>query len=328
MTAAGVAASLWVHARPALWPFLWLLTLFGYGWAHWDRGLLIRGGSAYLGVVAAWTLLNAGTLWLNAALDRDEGEVLMGRHAPLPPGLAAWGYAALAASVAVAAWAHPGAGLCAAACAALAVAYSHPRIAWKGHPIGGPMVNLVGYGLLSPLAGWSCVDVAMNPRTAVVFGLGAVAILGTYFTAQAFQGDEDAARGYRTLVVTHGPRVVLTAARVCFAVLVVGAVGVAVAGWVPRINLLALPLVLWVDRYLARWSRQPGGGDVGWAKAFAFRLLAAALAMLALNFGEYVRADLAGEPVAGLGTAAGRPTDRPALPPAQMRAWEAAHAPR
>ena len=325
MTPREVASALWVHARPKLWPFLWLLTLFGFGWAHWDRGLLMRGGSAYLGVLAAWTLLNVGTLWLNAALDRDEGEVLMGAHAPVPPGLAAWGYAALVASVGAAALAHPLAGVCAALSAALSVAYSHPRIVWKGHPIGGPVVNVVGYGLLSPLAGWACVDVAMNLRTAVVLGLGAVAILGMYFIAQAFQEAEDAARGYRTLVATHGPRVVITAARLCFGVLLFGALGVAGLGWVPRVNLLVLPFVVWIDAYLARWAREARGGDEGWARSFAFRLLAAAMAVLALNFGEYVRADAAGEPVAGLGTAAGRPSDRPALPPSAMRAWEAAH---
>ena len=38
-----------------------------------------------LGVLAAWSWLNAGTLWLNAAVDRDEGEVLFGRSVKPPP---------------------------------------------------------------------------------------------------------------------------------------------------------------------------------------------------------------------------------------------------
>lgn len=320
-----VPAALWAHARPKLWPFLWLLALFGYGWAHWDRGMLMRGGPDFVVVLVAWTLLNAGTLWLNAALDRDEGEVLLGASAPIPPGIVGAAYVALVATVVVAAFATPIAAACAAACALLAIAYSHPRVAWKGHPLGGPAVNLIGYGWLTPLAGWSCAGVAMNARTGVVFGLAGVAILAVYFTAQAFQGPEDAARGYRTLVATHGPRVVLGAARACFLGLTVGALGLVAAGWVPRVDLVALPLVLWIDRYLARWAEVPGGGDAAWARGLTLRLFGAAMAVLAVNYADYVRADLAGAPVAGLGTVAGRPTDRPSLPPAAMRVWEAAH---
>ena len=60
--------------------------------AHAD----IRSESS-LGVAIAWWWLHAGTLWLNAAVDRDEGEVLMGAgRARRRPRTAALGYAGLA----------------------------------------------------------------------------------------------------------------------------------------------------------------------------------------------------------------------------------------
>ena len=57
----------------------------------------------------------------------------------------------------------------------------------------------------------------------------------------------------------------------------------------------------------------------------ARRLLVSVLLCLALVFGEYVRQSLAGEPVAGLGTVAGCPADRPRLSPRELIAWEKAN---
>lgn len=314
--------ALWVLSRPRLLPYVVLLPLVGYGWAHWDRALTPMGGRDLLWVLVAWALLHAGTLWLNAAVDRDEGEVLMGAAIPVPAGIEGWGFGALLGSVVFAGIADPLAGAAAAVCAVLAVLYSHPATLWKGHPVLGPMVNGVGYGLLSPMAGWAVVDVTPNPRTLVVWALGVVGILGCYFAAQAFQGPEDAARGYRTLVVTHGPRTALLAGRVCIGLGFLACVVLAVVGWFPRICLLAVPTGVWVDRWFARWMREPEGGDEQWARGMANRLFASGLLVLGLVLGVYFDQVHRDVPVAGLGTAAGHPSDRPLLPPLAMRRWE------
>ncbi len=311
--------SLWILARPRLLPFVVLLPFMGWAWAHWDRALPASAEGALLGVLVAWALLHAGTLWLNAAVDRDEGEVLLGRPVEPPRGTAAAGYVALALAVIVAGAAHLGAGVACALAAVLSVAYSHPRVLWKAHPVGGPFVNVVGYGILSPLAGWLAVEVAPNSRTIVVWALAQMGILGPYFAAQAFQQDEDVARGYRTLVATHGPRVVLLAARACLGVAFFGGLLLALAGWIPRACLLGAAGWLWIDRWLARWANQPGGGHAGWARGFAVRMLTAVLLGIALAFAEYAHQSLSGRPVAGLGTVAGYPEDRPRLPAAQLR---------
>ncbi len=320
------ARALYALARPRLLPYVALLPLAGFGWAHWDRALTPHGAAALGPVMAAWALLHAGTLWLNAAVDRDEGEVLMGEAVPVPDGAAAWGYGALAGCVLLAVGAHPISGLAAVICAALSIAYSHPATLWKGHPLLGPMVNVVGYGLLSPLAGWAVVDVAPNPRTLAVWALGGLGILGAYFAAQAFQRDEDAARGYRTLVVTHGPRAAVGAGRACIGAGFLLAVVLAVVGWFPRICLVAAPLWLWVDQWFAAWMREPDGGSEAWARGMAKRMFWSGIVLLVLLLGAYtdqVRRDV---PVAGLATAAGLPADRPLLSPGAMRRWEHARA--
>lgn len=293
-------------ARPRLLPFVLTLPLVGFGWAHWDRALELVGERRLPPLLAAWTLLHAGTLWLNAALDRDDGPVLLGRAVAVPPSARSVGYVALMAAVAVAWWAGVVAGLACAVCAALAVAYSHPRTAWKGHAILGPVVNFVGYGLLSPLAGWSLVGVPPDARTLLVWPLGALGVMGCYFAAQAFQGPEDRARGYRTLVATHGPRGALMAARLCLGAGFAGGTALALAGWLPDACLAAAPLGAWIDDYLADWSRQPAGGDETWARGLAVRLLGAAALAVGLAYLDFLAGPPEG-PVAGLATRAGRP---------------------
>lgn len=319
------ASALWVLLRPRLVPFLLLLPFFGWSWAHWDRALTMQGGPEITRVLAAWVLLHTGTMWLNAALDRDEGEVLMGRAVPVPDGIAPLGYLALALCVPIAASAGLVAGACAAGCALLSVLYSHPGLAWKGHPLFGPLTNVLGYGVLSPIAGWSVVGVPANPRTLVCAGLFAVGILAPYFAAQAFQREEDAARGYRTLVVLVGPRATLLAARASMAIVLLGGVGLSLAGWLPLACLIALPFWVWIDRFLAAWSREPNGGDARWAHRFAYRALVGVAVLIAGCFAEYTQQSRANTPVAGLGTRSGHPTDRPRLPPYALRRWEARH---
>ena len=191
---ADILSSLWVLARPRLLPFVLLLPLVGFGWGHWDRALSLRGLPALAWVLAAWAMLQIGPLWLNATLDRDLGEVLLGRPVTPPPGASVCGCAALALAAVLAYGGGVLAGSACTLCVVLSIFYSHPAAAWKGRPLLGPLVNFVGYGLLSPLAGWSAVGTAVTPRTVIVWLLGALGILGCYFAAQAFQGDEDRAR--------------------------------------------------------------------------------------------------------------------------------------
>lgn len=319
------ALAWWHLSRPALLPFLLLLPFFGYAFAHWDRALQMQNGAGLLWVFAAWVSLNAGTMWLNAELDRDEGDVLLGRAVPVPPHTSTLAYAALALCVPLSWQGSAVAGGAALLCAALSVLYSHPSTAWKGHPVLGPLVNVLGYGLLSPLAGWAVVGVPANPRTLVAWGFFGIGILSPYLLAQAFQGDEDRARGYRTAVVALGPRRTLQLARLTMGVVMLGGFGLALVGWFPRLCLVALPLGLWIDDLLRRWAALPDGGSSRWALRYARRVLVSIVLLVGLSFVEYIQQSYEGVPVAGLGTVSGRPSDRPHLPPRQMRIWEATH---
>ncbi len=85
---------------------------------------------------------------------------------------------------------------------------------------------------------------------------------------------------------------------------------------------MAFPLWFWIDRLVARWAALPDGGSSAWAGRFAGRVLVAVAVVIGLCLTEYVVQSQRGDPVAGLGTVAGHPTDRPRLSPWQMRYWE------
>lgn len=296
----------WVAlARPRLLPAVLALVGLGFGWAHWNRALPLTGADRLGGVLLAWTLLHAGTLWLNAALDKDEGPVLLGAPVQTPPGTVTAARVAFVAGLAVV---HDSPALLPmAGCVALAELYSHPKTAWKAHPWLGPLVNVLGYGLLTPLAGWAVVGAPVDLRSGLMSAVVAVAVLGCFFVAQAFQGDEDRARGYRTLVATGGPGATLLAARGCFAGAFGGVLALALAGWLPRGLLLLVACAAWVDQALRRGQRLADGGGPDGAVEVGRRLAWSAAVGMVILLICYVRDGLAGAPVAGFATIAGHP---------------------
>ena len=89
-----------LHLRPAEWPIMAAHTAVGYLLATGIAGALSRQrlGPALVGG-ALWVIcLNGGTLALNSAFDRDEGDVAYLRQPPPPPvGLATFSLALMTA---------------------------------------------------------------------------------------------------------------------------------------------------------------------------------------------------------------------------------------
>jgi 4-hydroxybenzoate polyprenyltransferase len=270
-------------ARPRGLVLVSLLPVLGYSWAYWDHGCEVpdfRAVPFLFWLAFIWAVPHAGTMWLNAALDRDDTATLYGEAARVPLGIERWAYVTLLFSLVAAFVTSIGMGICVLLCAILSVLYSHPRTAWKGHAILGPLTNALGYGVISPLGGFLAADMPPTWRGAAVLVTAVPWMLTAYFAAQAFQEEEDRARGYRTLVAVHGPVVTLRVTRVCLWIALVMSVALAASGAIPRIVLIPLPFFFFLDRDLVRWSAQPKGGDAAWAGRFFARLGGVALLVL------------------------------------------------
>ena len=220
-----------LHLRPAEWPIMAAHTTVGYLLAVGLGGAADgeRLGPALLGLALWVGCLNGGTLALNSAFDRDEGDIAYLRNPPLPPRRLAVFALLLMVSGQAAALALPSAYRAAyAACFVLSVLYSVPPIRLKAVAGADWLINMVGFGTLTPLAGWAATGRPLDATGAIVLLAFCPLFAALYPLTQLYQLEEDARRGDHTLALILGvPRsldAAIAAATAAFALLAWAAV--------------------------------------------------------------------------------------------------------
>jgi chlorophyll synthase len=100
-----------------------------------------------------------------------------------------------------------------ALCVLMSVLYSVPPARLKSRAGWDLVINMLGYGLLTPLAGWGLTGQPLTPWFWKVC-IGFAFLFGALYPAtQIYQVEEDAARGDRTLVIKLGIAKSLVAAQ-------------------------------------------------------------------------------------------------------------------
>jgi lycopene elongase/hydratase (dihydrobisanhydrobacterioruberin-forming) len=198
-----------LHMRPREWPIMVAHTSLGYFLA---RGIATRATGADVaalipGLLVWVLLLNGGTLALNSAYDRDEGDIGYLEHPPpVPRYLAQWGFGLMLAGQAIALLLPRGFAIAYAICFAMSLLYSVPPVRLKAVAGADWLINMIGFGTLTPYAGWALARTPLTPA-----GVWALAGFTPLFAAlypltQLYQLDEDRARGDRTLALALGVR--------------------------------------------------------------------------------------------------------------------------
>jgi 4-hydroxybenzoate polyprenyltransferase len=252
-----------LHTRPAEWPIVAAHTSLGYllavGVANAFRSEGL--GPAALGVGLWVVCLNGGTLALNSAFDRDEGDVAYLRKPPPPPtGLAVFGLGLMLAGMLTAGLLPLGYRVAYAICLVLSILYSAPPFRLKAVPGADWLINMWGFGTLTPYAGWAATGLPLGVTGILVLLAFCPLFAALYPLTQIYQFQEDARRGDRTLALTLGPRrsllISLAAALMAFGIFALAAwrsgwepserwrwllLIVAAAGW-------ALVLIPWLRR--------------------------------------------------------------------------------
>lgn len=241
------------HLRPAEWPVMAAHTAVGWWLA---AGLRAPTGRAWLGIVGWVALLNGGTLALNSAFDRDEGDIAFLRHPPPPPRHLAGFAVGLMALGLLLGWTQPPPYRALyATCAVLSIAYSVPPVRLKSVPGMDWLINMVGFGTLTPWAAWAITGRPLAGPLAPVLWAFTPLFAALYPLTQLYQMDEDRARGDHTLALRLGPRTSLTLALFCVSL----ACGMlAMAAWRSG----------WRDHRLLRWSAL-GVAATAWAVVLA-----------------------------------------------------------
>lgn len=252
-----------LHTRPIEWPIVAAHTAVGYLLAIGTDNALRseRLAAACLGI-GLWVIcLNGGTLALNSAFDRDEGDIAYLRAPPPPPGnLAGFGLGLMLIGL-FAAWALPlGYRVAFALCVVLSVLYSVPPFRLKAVPGADWLINMWGFGTLTPYAGWAATGVPVGSVGRLIL-LGFCPLFAAlYPLTQLYQLEEDARRGDQTLALRLGigRSLVLAVVAVVLAFVLFGLAGLRSHWgshdrwrWLP----LTLALVAWL-LLLLPWLRR------------------------------------------------------------------------
>lgn len=256
----GDAFSYFLHLRPAEWPIMTAHTALGFllavGVAPLLRGVQL---GTLVWAAAIWVVcLNGGTLAINSAYDRDEGDIGYLRAPPPPPAhLAAFSFGLLALGQVLAFTLPDGFAAAYAACFALSLAYSVPPLRFKAVAGVDWVINMAGFGTLTPFAGWAASGHPLDlAHGLVLFGFCPL-FAGFYPLTQIYQFDEDRRRGDRTFALIIGLRRSLAVAVggtliafACFAL----AAGVHPPRWW-GLAALAVAFAAWL-RVLIPWYRE------------------------------------------------------------------------
>jgi lycopene elongase/hydratase (dihydrobisanhydrobacterioruberin-forming) len=262
----GPAFDYLLHTRPAEWPIMAAHTLVGYllavGLAGAARGE--RVSAAALGLLLWVLCLNGGTLALNSAFDKDEGDIAYLRNPPaVPKHLAAFGLALMLLGLFAATPLPVGYRYAYGLCLLLSILYSVPPFRMKAVPGADWVINMWGFGSLTPYAGWAATGVPLRPAYGMVLLAFCPLFAALYPLTQIYQFDEDSRRGDRTLARTLGVKkslLVSLGGVIAAFCLFVGAGRL--AGWGPadswRWLVLGISAVVWVAM-LVNWLRRYRG---------------------------------------------------------------------
>ena len=224
-------------------------TLLGYclavGVSGVTHGEALR--PALWGLLLWVIFLNGGTLAINSVFDRDEGDIgYLNAPPPLPRHLLAFSLVLLIVGQVLALLLPLGFWIAYAICFALSVLYSVPPFRFKAVAGVDWLINMWGFGTLTPYAAWAATGRRLDLGHAIILLAFCPLFAGLYPLTQLYQFDEDRRRGDRTLALILGMRPSL--------VLALGCVVVAFGGFSWSADLLGrsvLPLLIPLAAWLA-----------------------------------------------------------------------------
>jgi 4-hydroxybenzoate polyprenyltransferase len=221
-----------LHTRPAEWPVVAAHVAVGTLLA-WSRGPAASQGvealiPALLGMGLWVVCLNGGTLAVNSAFDRDEGDIAYLRDPPpAPRHLFAFGAMLMIFGLGASAALPTAYWRAYALSTVMSLVYSVPPLRLKAVAGLDWFINMWGFGTLTAFAGWAATAVPVDRVGLIVLLAFCPLFAALYPLTQLYQLDEDRRRGDLTLAAVIGARnslaLAIAAAGIAFLLLVYAA---------------------------------------------------------------------------------------------------------
>jgi 4-hydroxybenzoate polyprenyltransferase len=170
--------------------------------------------SDWLRLVGAWgiatVLLNGGTLALNTAYDRDEGDIgYLFNPPPIPRYLANFALLLMLAGVGLSALLGWRFLVVCAVCFCMSLLYSVPPLRLKARAGYDLLINCMGYGVLTFFAGYAATGKPVLLPVLLACAGYFLLYVCFYPLTQFYQCEEDLRHGDRTLTVALGKKLLL-----------------------------------------------------------------------------------------------------------------------
>lgn len=207
-----------IHMRPRSWAIVAGHMTVGFAVAFGNN--IISGSLAtgdwlrFAGALIIWTVfLNGGTLALNTAHDKDEGDIgYLSNPPPIPRHLSNFGTLILTAGLVLSTMVGWKFMAIYAVCYCMSILYSVPPIRLKSRAGFDVLINSTGYGMLTFLAGFAASNLPIQLH-AWIAGAGYFLLFtGFYPLTQLYQNEEDMRHGDITLSGALGRKRVLSLA--------------------------------------------------------------------------------------------------------------------
>jgi 4-hydroxybenzoate polyprenyltransferase len=196
-----------LHLRPAAWSIViahmsvGFIIALGYkaAFMHWRQWLL---------AAITWGIFgNGGTLAINSAYDKDEGDIgYLNNPPPVPAHLARFSLIFLAIGAVISISLGMTYLLLYGICVLLSILYSVPPFRLKARAGLDVLINSTGFGGLTILAGWVASGRPLESPMIILFFAFFFLFLGFYPLTQIYQFDEDTRRGDHTLAIALGKK--------------------------------------------------------------------------------------------------------------------------
>jgi 4-hydroxybenzoate polyprenyltransferase len=204
---------------PARWvPYVLHLRLRGAPIvvAQMSVGFLLANGLRFTaGALSRWALAvlswavmgSGGTLALNSAFDKDEGDIAFLHDPPKPPRpLALFALVVMAIGLVIALFISVRFVVAYLICFVMSILYSVPPFRMKSRAGADMLISATGFGAMTVYSGWAAMDLPLVPPIPNVLAAFFCLLAAWYPTTQFYQMEEDRRRGDRTLTLAIGKR--------------------------------------------------------------------------------------------------------------------------